>query len=352
MMFSIPSLLDHAWRILAFSTAVSTVVYILALTLHLKIFRISPVYLRNTWRFFYLQIFAAVAGSAVYLTLNREAAVCFESFLKSSSSPVLTRTLAAAWMAGFAVSAFMALRSFIRNHTVFKTWTSAGQDQLIGEISALYGKRNISVILNPLRESPFVFGISKPVLVLPESFSQSVTPETFKSVIAHELAHVDSNDNFWNLMALVLTKIFFFNPLIYIGNMFYTDVQEKAADLRAIQVLNFSKSKFAESFFEMISFCNSEKHLISPLLSTFGFRSLKSRLGFLAEANDPKRISGLVYILIAGTISLTWSVVEARSSLAGEAGNGSNLNMCVQVQHERTLEKIFQVKAKDPVRCE
>jgi beta-lactamase regulating signal transducer with metallopeptidase domain len=297
---------------------------------------------------------ALIFGSSVYLAFDDQASACFESFLKSPASPVMTRTLTAVWMAGFTLTLLYSVFRFIQGARLAKSWKPVIAESLHGlsGISTLFKMDLPEVKSVKTKESPFVFGLLKPVLVLPEDFLESARPETLRSVISHELAHIESSDNIYNLISLFIRQLFFFHPLVYLSSRLYADVQEKAADARAVKILKISKSEFANSIIDMLEFGRNKSALSYQSASAFGFYSLKSRLEFLAESRDENSFRGLFYVLTALSVSLTWSVVEAKSSLIGESANGAQINMCVQVQHEQTLEKIFSVKAQAPVRCE
>ncbi len=210
------------------------------------------------------------------------------------------------------------------------------------------------VLLQNSRQSPFVFGIFRPKIVFPKAFSFTVDASTLRSVIAHELVHVKDLDILWGLLEHLVRRLFFFNPIVYLSQFMYKDIQEKSADQQAIENLKIKKSEFSSSFFEVIEFCQAD--LPSPMMSlssASSYKMLKSRMQYLLDDQDqPKKRKAVLIFLIGVIFSSGWSYVEAKNSILNSKFNEAEPNMCVQVQHEIVLEKLFHIEAAKSVRCE
>ena len=80
-----------------------------------------------------------------------------------------------------------------------------------------------------LRE-PGVFGLFRPVLLLPEGITERLTPEQLQAILAHELCHVRRRDNLWAATHMVIEAVFWFHPLVWwIGARLVTE-RERACD--------------------------------------------------------------------------------------------------------------------------
>jgi bla regulator protein BlaR1 len=71
------------------------------------------------------------------------------------------------------------------------------------------------VICSPALLEPGVFGIFRPVLLLPESIFDRLTPAQLQAVIEHELCHVRHRDNLAAAIHMFVETVFWFHPLVW-----------------------------------------------------------------------------------------------------------------------------------------
>ncbi len=350
-------LLDYIWRILVFGSFVVTISYSMPLVMQLRVFRIGPTELKKIWRFFHGQVLVILGLASVYLIFNQEQVIkCFEVFLKSPDSISLTRWLARFWLGGFVgligldifriLQTLLTVKKFLPNR-------DTKLNELVQKMTMEFGlKVAPKVLLQESRQSPFVFGIFHSRIVFPSGFATALEESVLRSVVAHELVHIKDADVSWNLMEHWLRRIFFFNPIVYLSHALYKDIQEKSADQQAIQNLRIKNSEFANGFFRVIEYCQSSRKMALSLSSVAGFKLLKSRMQYLADSTDkPANKKTVLLFLVGLLLSSSWSFVEAKTSILNSLSK-TEPNMCVQVQHEIVLEKIFHVEATNPVRCE
>jgi beta-lactamase regulating signal transducer with metallopeptidase domain/sugar lactone lactonase YvrE len=62
---------------------------------------------------------------------------------------------------------------------------------------------------------PFLYGMRRPVLVLPERMCQPEYRPQLPGIIAHELAHVRSRDFGWNIALQAISILLWFHPLVW-----------------------------------------------------------------------------------------------------------------------------------------
>jgi len=85
---------------------------------------------------------------------------------------------------------------------------------------------------------PGVFGIFRPVLLLPEGIFDHLTPEQMKSVLAHELCHVRHRDNLVGVIQMFVETALWFHPLVWwIGNRMFQE-RERACDEEVLSLGN------------------------------------------------------------------------------------------------------------------
>ncbi len=86
--------------------------------------------------------------------------------------------------------------------------------------------------------SPVLLGGIRPVIVLPAALRDHCTPEEFRLMLAHELAHLKRRDLLWGWLPAISHSLFSFHPLVWLANREWRIAQELACDELALQVTN------------------------------------------------------------------------------------------------------------------
>ncbi len=78
--------------------------------------------------------------------------------------------------------------------------------------------------------APLLTGLWKPRLILPGHFTSHFSLSQQKLMLRHEHTHAQRGDLLWNLLALALLGICWFNPLCWLGYARFRQAQELACD--------------------------------------------------------------------------------------------------------------------------
>jgi beta-lactamase regulating signal transducer with metallopeptidase domain len=121
---------------------------------------------------------------------------------------------------------------------------------------------------------PGVFGISRPVLLWPQSISARLEDAHLEAIIAHELCHVRRRDNLAAALHMLVEAIFWFHPLVWWIGLRLIAERERACD-EAVLGLGSRRQVYAESILKVCEFC-----LSSPLTCVAGVTGadLKKRM--------------------------------------------------------------------------
>src|SRR5580698_526768 len=111
--------------------------------------------------------------------------------------------LAAVWAAG---GLLLLVRWFLRWRTIHLT--ARGATLLPLELS-------VAAFSTPSILEPGVFGVFRPVLLLPEGITDNLTPKQFDAVLTHELRHVRFQDNLTASLQMCVETLFWFHPLVW-----------------------------------------------------------------------------------------------------------------------------------------
>jgi bla regulator protein blaR1 len=154
---------------------------------------------------------------------------------------------------------------------------------------------------------PGVFGVFRPVLLLPDGIGDRLAPAELQAILAHELCHVRRRDNLATLMHMVVEAVFWFHPLVWWLGTRLIDERERACDEEVLQ-----RGSEAESYAEgILKVC--ELYLQSPLKCVVGVTgaNLKQRIEAIM-ANRPRLNLSLpkkVGLMLAGILAVAIPVI-------------------------------------------
>jgi len=92
------------------------------------------------------------------------------------------------------------------------------------------GDARINVRTAPGLREPGVVGIWRPVLLMPASIRDQLSPAHLASVVAHERCHVRRRDNLTAAVHMVVESVFWFHPLVWWIGARMIEERERACD--------------------------------------------------------------------------------------------------------------------------
>jgi bla regulator protein blaR1 len=93
----------------------------------------------------------------------------------------------------------------------------------------------IPVVFSASRLEPGVFGVLKPILILPSGITERLTPAQLQAVLTHELCHVRRRDNLTAAVHMVVETIFWFHPLVWWIRTKLVMERERACDEEVVK---------------------------------------------------------------------------------------------------------------------
>lgn len=155
-------------------------------------------------------------------------------------------------------------------------------------------------------ETPFVFGLIKPHIYLPENLDNGDRPY----IIAHEQTHIDRKDHIVKLIAMAALCVHWFNPMVWLSYRLMTKDMELSCDEKALGSFDTDVKKAYANALLNISLKQNKLSLGGVL--SFGESNIKSRIKGVLGAKKPKVIAVILAVIavIAAAVCLLTNAVK------------------------------------------
>ncbi len=185
---------------------------------------------------------------------------------------------------------------------------------------------NVSLLRADWLPSPAVYGVLKPVILIPAAAVAGLPPEQFEAVLAHELAHILRRDYLANLLQTVAETLLFHHPAAWwIGRQIRQE-RECCCDQLAARAVG-NGLVLAHALLAM-----EEHRGAAPVLAATGGQ-LRTRIERLAGVHRPARLSATALLAIAA-LALVAHVVAFQEGLGGPYGKWLNEDVLYIIQPE------------------
>ena len=135
------------------------------------------------------------------------------------------------------------------------------------------------ILESPSVDSPFVYGVFRPVICLPEGLEEAER----RYVLLHERMHIRRRDHILKAVSFLMLAVYWYNPLVWLAYRLLSYDIELACDEAVIrQMSNQEQSDYAETLLRCAS---SNKNLLSPV--AFGETNVKKRIRNILNYRKP-----------------------------------------------------------------
>ncbi len=163
-------------------------------------------------------------------------------------------------------------------------------------------RKNIELLESKYLKSPLLFGIFRPVIIIPD---KSFSKKELEMILAHELTHCKHCDLWISLGASIAQCVHWFNPAVYFMGKSITETCELFCDETVIKHLNAEDKKSYGSLILSVI----ETELNSRLAYTTSMASAKdgiqTRLRKIVEFKIPTKASKIAGIMIVFACSVS-----------------------------------------------
>jgi bla regulator protein blaR1 len=170
--------------------------------------------------------------------------------------------------------------------------------------SPLAIEADVPVLSTPSLIEPGVFGIMRPVLLLPEGITDHLAPEHLAAILAHEACHLRRRDNLAAAIHMFVEALFWFHPLVWWIGTRLVEERERACDEEVLRQ-GSEPHLYAESILKTCQF-----YLESPLACMSG----------ISGADLKKRVVRIMTERIANKLDLRRKLLLMAAGFAAIAG--------------------------------
>lgn len=154
----------------------------------------------------------------------------------------------------------------------------------------------VAVMCSDTRLEPGIFGVFRPILLLPQGLADRLTPAQFRAIVAHELCHVRRRDNLTAALQMAVEAIFWFHPVVWWIGARLVEERERACDEEVLR-MGSEPEVYAAGILNVCKF-----YLESPLACASGVTGadLKKRVEEIMTKRLLVRLTTARKLLLAG----------------------------------------------------
>ena len=207
--------------------------------------------------------------------------------------------------------------------------------ELLVETSKKIGSHRLpAIVFHEKAKTPAVYGIFRPVMLLPANYFNNLSKEEAQHVILHELAHLKRGDLWLHGLSLFLQIIYWFNPLMIWARQQLKHVREICCDLTVAGVLREKTKDYRQTLLNTARGLLTER--VQPGLGLMGvfeepFR-LVTRLKWLEKETWNNR--GLYIAAAVAAFFIVATLILPMDSV-GRSKAVSNISMLSQMQQQQ-----------------
>ncbi len=186
---------------------------------------------------------------------------------------------------------------------------------------------------------PGVFGIFRPVLVLPKGITRKLKTEHLQAILAHELCHVRRRDNLAAAAHMLMEALFWFHPMVWWIGARMVEERERACDEDVLRLGN-QPAVYAESILKVCQFC-----VESPLVCVAGVTGadLKQRVVRIMTGEPAARLNFRTGLVLVVALTLVMGTPIAQGIAGGLLTQSEPAG-----QSKRQSFDVVSIKPTDP----
>jgi Tol biopolymer transport system component len=177
--------------------------------------------------------------------------------------------------------------------------------------------------------SPAVCGLLRPIVLMPASLVEKLSPEGLRAALIHELAHIKRADLWVNAVQTFLQVVYFYNPFVWLANAIIRRTCEEAVDETVLVTLGGEAKNYSNTLIDIGEMAFWKADFGLRLIGVAESRkALQWRIKHMLTRPVPQsaRIGalGMIAILVVAAVLLPMARAERASKTAAVAPSAAS----------------------------
>ncbi|GEM_PF-1591277 len=240
----------------------------------------------------------------------------------------LPQALTWTWLTGAALWLALATVRLVRFQRLLR-WGQSAPPELRALADGVAARMQVvcpRLVLVPGAVSPMLWVFGRvPRLVLPAALVERLTPEQWRTLLAHELAHWRRRDHWVRWLELAALGLYWWCPLVWWAKQQLQQAEEECCDAWVVTTLPEAARDYALALVETVDFLSGARTVLPPAASGLGHvHLLRRRLIMILRGRTPRALTltGLLAVLALGLVLLplvpTWAQDAPRDGAAAQ----------------------------------
>lgn len=243
--------------------------------------------------------------------------------------------LCSIWLGGIIVFAAAAVVRIIGFERRLRGTLPAAEPilKLAREVATILGVRRLPDLryVESINVPMLWFAGRRPVIALPIGLMRQLDQCQTKLVLAHELAHLRRHDHWTRLFELLVSIVYWWNPLVWLVRREIHAAEELCCDAWVRSAFPNCASAYAELVFNAASLVGNMRPAFSPLPASSFLNSskLKARIDMIVNGRFAPRASKRMLVVLAPVVALLlFSFVRAEPPKSPAANSAQPAAKC------------------------
>ncbi len=209
--------------------------------------------------------------------------------------------------AGVAIGRLVMFWRFVYRSSLPRTQViqSLTLEQLVHRLSRqLQLNRRVSVSVLDAAVGPAVYGLVRPIILLPRAIVREQSLAELEPLLAHELIHVRRGDLWWALVQTLACCLFWFHPLVWLAQAMLVREAERSCDEETVASLKCSPVEYARSLLRVLE-CKQRLRVAPALPGVRPVDITRNRLERIMRLGQGSHASTPVWVWLLFLGSLT-----------------------------------------------
>jgi beta-lactamase regulating signal transducer with metallopeptidase domain len=167
-------------------------------------------------------------------------------------------------------------------------------------------------------QSPAVYGLFRPVILLPKTLASRISTGQIRAVLLHEAMHLRRGDIWINCAQTLLQVAYWWHPLLWLANARLRRLREEAVDDAVMLALREGAEDYAPTLLEVAKFAFRRPLATLGLIGILESRSaLRQRVERLMNFRPPRR-AGVTFLSLCGIFAFCAVALPMGQGPAGD----------------------------------